>query len=428
MDKYYLVGIKGTGMSALAQYLIAQKNYVIGSDVDQTFFTETKLKNITILSFNEENIIKYKKYNFIISYAYDENNNVEVAKLQEFKIPFQYYSDFINQNTSGLKIGVSGTHGKTTTTKLITHLFKNDEIAYIIGDGSGGGVQKYKYFIFEACEYKYHFIKYDYDYLIINNIEYDHPDFYDNFNEVLTAFKKTSMKAKKIIVNNDSKANEIEHANKISFGIYNKSDVQCKILKANKKGYLININVKGNNYIYKIPFYGLHMIYNFLAAFTIYYFTHDEKINIDISKILKTFNLPSRRIEEVIIKNNNILIDDYAHHPTEIESVYNAIKQKYPNKEITIVFQPHTYSRTIFLNKQFIEVFKNKKGYLLDTFTAREDFDSVKEEIVKKTFENLEPYEENKIDDLLKLNNQIILFVGAGNIYQIYQKFKNKYC
>lgn len=423
--KYYLVGIKGTGMCALANFLKSQNENVVGSDYATHFFTEQKLKEFKIYTFDKGNIKRNKDAHFIISYAYNENNNEEVEEIIKNNYRYMYYSDFINEYAKGIKIGVSGTHGKTTTSKLIAYFFKEDNIGYIIGDGSGGGSKNYNYFLIEACEYKYHFIKYDYDYLIINNIEYDHPDFYNSFEEVFNAFQNTSKKAKCIIVNNDSKARDIEHKNKITYGIYNDSFVKGKIISADRNGFILDIEVEEKNYIIKVPFFGIHMVYNFLATFTIFYLTH-KMIDIELIKnLVQTFNLPSRRCEEYCI-NDNIIIDDYAHHPTEIESTYQAVKQKYPDYNITIVFQPHTYSRTLFLSEEFIAVFKNKKAYVVNTFLSREEYDPVKEQIVNNIFKELDIYNEKTILEILKKKYQIIIFMGAGDIYNNLKKVLKK--
>lgn len=410
-------------MCALAHFLKSQNEIVMGSDVANTFFTDEKLKDITVLTFQKENIINNSDAYFIISYAYNEENNIEVKTIIENNYNYKYYSDFINDYSKGIVIGVSGTHGKTTTSKLIVQLFKQDKISYVIGDGTGGGIIDYKYFLIEACEYKHHFIKYNYDYLIINNIEYDHPDFYNNIEEVYQAFSNASTKAKRIIVNNDSLAKNINHDSKITYGIFNNSFVKGNIISITRTGFLLNIQVENNSYNMQLPFFGIHMIYNFLAAFTLYYLTHQE-IDIDLIKqLMKNYELPSRRCEEYII-GSNIIIDDYAHHPTEIESTYKAIKQKYPDHDITIVFQPHTYSRTIFLSDEFINVFRDKKAYYIKTFLSREEYDPLKEIVVNNVFKNLKEYNEKEILDILKQKNQIILFMGAGNIYDKIKEIK----
>ena len=416
-------------MSALALSLKQSGELVIGSDKEETYFTEKSLNDalIPIFNFNKNNIIKYNTYVYIISYAYDENNNEEVKEIINRNYKYYYYSDFINEYYKNIKIGISGTHGKTTVTTMIKTLFKDEDISYIIGDGNGGGCKDSKYLIFEACEYKHHFINYDYDYLVINNIDYDHPDFFNNIDEVINAFKIASKKAKCVIINNDdNNVRKIKHNCRYTYGINKKSFVTGTILNENNSGYKLKVVVKEKEYILSIPLCGIHNVYNFLASFTVYYLTHSNKKNIEnyINDIMKEYVNPKRRVEEIHIKNNNILIDDYAHHPKEIECSYNSIKQKYPYHNITIVYQPHTYSRTFFLSNEFIEVFKNKDVYLMSTFASREEQSKLKDKLVFDLFINIKLYDIETIKDIIDNNdNQIIIFMGAGNINKEINKF-----
>jgi len=419
--KYFLVGIKGAGMSALAVCLKNMGNMVIGSDKEDYYFTEENLNSnkIPIFKFNKNNINKYNSYTYIISYAYNEENNEEVAEIIKKGYKYLYYSDFINEYFKKIKIGISGTHGKTTVTTMVTNFFIEDDISYIIGDGNGKGSKTYKYLIFEACEYKYHFINYDYDYLVINNIDFDHPDFYNNIEEIIKAFKMVSKKTKCLIVNNDDiNARKIKHYCRYTYGIKNKSFVTATILTENEKGYKIKISVKNKEYYFTLPIYGIHMVYNFLAAFTTYYLTHENKnIENKINDIMRVYKNPKRRIEEIKLENNNIIIDDYAHHPKEIESSYNYLKQKYSDYNISIVFQPHTYSRSLFLSKEFMNCFENKNVYIMDTFTSRETYDKQKEKVINDLFINQIKYDFIKIKNILEQQEkQVVIFMGAGDI------------
>lgn len=411
-------------MSALALCLKDIGETVIGSDVEEKFFTEKDLinKDITILKFNKNNINNYKNAIFIISYAYNENNNEEVKEIIENDYKYYYYSDFINTYFTNTKIGVSGTHGKTTTCALLKTMFENDNISYIIGSGDGGGKKNSKYLIFEACEYKQHFLNYNYDYLIINNIDYDHPDYYNNISEVIVAFYNASKKAKNIIINNDDKyCTNIKHENKYTYGINNNSFVTGNILKENKEGFELKVEVENNDYYFTLPFFGKHMLYNFLASFTVFYLTHRKTIKTLESYInskIKEYKNPKRRIEEIILENKNIIIDDYAHHPNEIIRVYESVKQKYENYNISIVFQPHTYSRTIFLSEEFKKVFEGKSVYIMNTFISREEYDVMKEKLVSEIFRNHKMYNIKEIKKILEKDKQIVLFIGAGSVYK----------
>ena len=268
-------------MSALALCLNDIGEMVIGSDTGKHYFTEDELirRNIQICIFDKNNIKENKECIFIIGYAYNEHNNEEVKEILDNNYEHYYYGDFINNYFKNIKIGISGTHGKTTTTTITKTFFNQNQISYIIGDGQGKGKKGSKYLIFEACEYKQHFLNYDYDYLVINNIDYDHPDYYNNINEVIVAFKNVSKKSKVLIINNDDvNCMNIKHNHKYTFGIKNKSYTTGSVLVENEKGYKIKVDVENRNFIFDLPFFGLHMVYNFLASFTVYYLNYKKNI------------------------------------------------------------------------------------------------------------------------------------------------------
>lgn len=413
MEKFHLIGIKGTGMSALASILKDLGYEVTGSDVAEEYFTSKKLqtKGINYTLFDANNITDDKIY--IASSCYDREN-VEVREVLENNYLFYYYHDFIEMFFIN-KIGISGTHGKTTTTSLITKLFEKEKIAYLIGDGTGGGVKGYDYFIFEACEYKNHFLRYNYKYLIINNIDYDHPDFFASIDEVINSFKKASNNAEFLIINfDDQNCKLIEHPNKLTFGFNDGADIKATILQSHINGYTIKVDIEDKHYQFYLPFTGIHMIYNFLAALAVYYL-NNLKFE-DVQDLLFAYHKPSRRMEETYYYDN-IIIDDYAHHPKEIKACLEAIKQKYPTKEIVIIFQPHTYSRTLALKDEFKEVFKDKDLYLVKTFTSKREGESKElEREVYKVFDNAKMFRESDLKKIKELSNKVILFLGAGNI------------
>lgn len=413
MESFHLIGIKGTGMSALTSILKDMGYYVTGSDVAEDFFTTPKLrkKNIEIYEFDKKNITSDKIY--IASSIYDKDNP-EVEEVFKNNYPFYYYHEFIEKFFKN-KIGVSGTHGKTTTTSIIAKLFSNEKICYLIGEGTGAGRKDYDYFIFEACEYQDHFLKYTYDYLIINNIDFDHPDYFKNFDEVIKSFQKVAKNTKKLIINyDDINTKYIIHKNKLTFGFNKNADIWAEILETHNNGYTIKVNVLGEIYQFILPFTGEYMIYNFLAALGVYYLCG---LDFDlIQDLIITYKKPSRRMEEHLYYDN-IIIDDYAHHPKEIDALFQAIKQKHPTKELIVIFQPHTYSRTLALENEFREVFKDVNLYLASTFTSkRERYNKDLERQIFNIFSNAKPFSEKDIKYFKTLNNKVILFLGAGNI------------
>lgn len=415
MGKYHLVGIKGTGMAALAISLKQLGNDITGSDVEERFFTSDSLEEnlIEVKPFSEENITNEKIY--IISAAYDEKN-LEVKEIINRKLPYYYYHDFIEKYYHGKKIGISGTHGKTTTTQFCSHLFSDYPLCSIIGDGTGSGNPDYKYLIFEACEYKNHFLAFTYDYLIINNIDFDHPDFFDNLEDVKRSFDKVSKKTKILIVNGDDiNANNINHPHKYTFGMNPNCDVYAKIAETTENGYKIIVRIKNQEYKWFIPYLGTHMIYNFLASLTVYYL---EGLTMDnIQEKLITLKKPKRRMEEHFYYDN-IIIDDYAHHPTEIKACLSAIKLKYPTKKIIVFFEPHTYTRTKALAIEFTNCFTlADELYVAKTFTSkREKYNRDLEKEMRKIFINAKVFHHSLVNKIKDYHNSVIVFMGAGNI------------
>ena len=406
-------------MSALGIALKSLGHDVVGSDKIEIFFTDNELikNDIEVLNFNEENIDKYKDWNFIVSYAYDKDNNYEVKRLEELGVKYKYYSEFINEFFKGKMIGVSGSHGKTTVSKMLASFLPLS--SYIIGDGSGRAYSDNKFFVIEACEYKRHFLNYDFDYLIINNIDYDHPDYYKNKDEYLNAFIEASMRAKCLICNGDDEnCKMIRHENRYTFGFNRGNNCLIKVLEENEKGYKVEFKIKRKTYFYELPYYGKHMIYNFACVLLLLSLENVDIKNIEVNK----FELPRLRMSERIYKSN-IIIDDYAHHPTEIKCIINAIRQKYPDREIICIFQPHTYTRSISLKKEFKNVFDEiEECYLEKTFVSREKYDKTKEKEVKKIFKKCKYLTKDDIDKINMYENKVILILGAGDIHYKFLK------
>lgn len=413
MERFHLVGIKGTGMAALAGILQDLGHDVTGSDVPEDFFTSKKLKerNIPVLPFRKENIEEGKTY--IASSCYREDN-VEVGEILKRKLPFYYYHEFIENFFKNIKIGISGTHGKTTTTSLVAKFFEDRRRAYLIGDGTGGADKDYEYFIFEACEYRNHFLKYDYDFLVINNIELVHPDFFKDEEEVVASFQQAADKAKCVILNaDDENCMKIKHPNAFTFGL-SEGKLRGRTLDSSAAGFRIEVENQGEIREMFLPFTGVYMVYDFLAALAVALL---NGISFDsVLEKLPTYVRPSRRMEERRFRDN-VIIDDYAHHPKEIEMCLAGIRQKYPEKDLVVVFQPHTYTRTLALQEEFRKVFSGVKLYLAETFTSkRENCNRDLDKIIFTFFPEARMFKKEKVKDFKNLKNTVLLFLGAGNI------------
>ncbi len=430
-NKYFLIGIKGAGMSALANFLLDLNCEVSGSDVSTKYFTEKTLneRNVRIYSFDENSLCD--EYIYIISPAYDAQNNKQVKEVVDKKYEFFYYHDFLSMLSKEYKsIAVAGTHGKTTTTSLIASVIGRNVCNYIIGDGSGRGNINSKILVFEACEYKDHFLKYFPNVGVILNIDYDHPDYFVSIESTIESYKKFSRKCnEKIVVCKDDENIKvlIEESNGVDFftyGLSNESNVYATNIVKSCNNTSFDIYV--NNKIYmsvKLPIYGEHMIRNVLATICV-----AVLYDISVEKIidgLEKFKMPNRRFQIYKTLDTQIIMDDYGHHPNEIKATRKAIEQMYPNKKIVCIFQPHTFSRTKTLFNEFIVELNNfYKVYITEIFSsAREADGEITSNALIDKITNAEFISENDLAKLNKYENSILLFIGAGNINTLMKKY-----
>lgn len=420
MTNYHFVGIKGSGMSPLAQVLHDKGYYVQGSDVEKYFFTQTALEDrgIKILPFSKENI--KEDFTIIAGNAFKDNHE-ELEEARSKGLSIIRYHDFlgklISQYTS---IAVTGTHGKTTTTGMISHVMsKYKPTSFLIGDGTGSGKADATYFCFEACEYRNHFHAYSPDYAIMLNIDFDHPDFFTDIEDVFQSFQHMAMQVKKGIFacGDDEQLQKIQAKVPVVFyGFGEENDFQARDLVKTEEGTTFDVYVRNTFYHrFTIHQFGNHNVLNALACIAL---CHYEEIPAEvIEEGLKTYQGVKRRFSAKQI-NNQILIDDYAHHPTEIRVTLEAARQKYPTREIVAIFQPHTFSRT----QAFLEDFANSlsnadKVYLCEIFgSARENNGQLTIHDLAAKIEGAEVLTEDQMHILQKHENSALIFMGAGDI------------
>lgn len=428
MTVYHFIGIKGTGMSALAQVLHDMQYEVQGSDVEKHFFTQKPLeeRGIPIYPFSEKNIEAGQT--IIVSAAYKDDHE-EISKARElgckvYSYP-QFLGEFIGRFTS---IAVTGAHGKTTTTGLLSHVLENIyPTSFLIGDGTGKGAQNSKYFVFEACEYRRHFLNYHPDYCIMTNIDFDHPDYYKNIDDVYEAFQQMAMQVKKAIIacGDDPYLQQIQaQVPIVYYGLEEQNDFQGRNIQVTENGITFDVFVRSNFYgSFRINGFGTHNVLNALAVIAL---CHYEGIPGEaLRKYLATFQGVKRRFSETMF-GSQVLVDDYAHHPREIEATIEAARQKYPNKEIVAIFQPHTFTRTkAFLQQFAASLRKSDKVYLCDIFgSAREKSGNLTIEDLQKLIDGAAILKENNVSVLKKHENAVLLFMGAGDIQKFLEAYK----
>lgn len=429
---YYFIGIKGTGMSALACILSDLGYEVKGSDQEKHFFTEKGLneRNIEILPYNEDNITKDMT---IIRGNAIKDDHPELIRAEVKGLKIYTYPEMVSKLTKMFRtITVAGCHGKTTTSSMLYHVLNSIVGSNcLIGDGTGHANKDNKYFVLEACEYKRHFLAYEPYYAIITNIELDHVDYYKDIDDLRNAYTEYANKAEKMVIacGDDPYTHSLEVNKPIFFyGFDEDNDIIAKDVEFTEEGANFDVLVEDNYYgHFDLPIYGKHMLLNALAVIGVCYYERLEAK--EVSKILKTFEGAKRRFTETKVLDN-ILVDDYAHHPTEIKCTIKSAKQKYPNKEIVAIWGPHTYSRTDAFKNDYIEVLKTvDKAYIMDIYGAREkenDYNIKSEDIIKEV-PNAEKISETNFENLLNHHNSVILFMSPNDLTEFENKYIEKY-
>lgn len=426
---YHFVGIKGSGMSALATILHEEGFNVQGSDVNKYFFTQKPLedKNIPIFVFDADNI---KEGQIIIAGNAFPDTHEEIVRAKELGLEIIRYHDFIGEKIKNYtSVAITGSHGKTTTTGLLSHVVSNMEpTSYLIGDGTGYGIEEAEYFVLEACEYRRHFLAYKADYSIITNIDFDHPDYYKSIEDVAEAFDSFALQTKKRVIacGDDLLLRKMKSEVPVTFyGLEDGNDVQARNIIKNTEGSTFDAYIDGEFYHkFSIPSYGDHNIQNSLSVIAFAY--HEDLDKEEVALNLSNFEGVKRRFSEKVI-SETVIIDDYAHHPAEISATIDAARQKYPDREIVAVFQPHTFTRTIALMSEFAESLdKADSVYLSEIFTsAREQEGEVKiETLFEKIKNGKEIIAVEDVSPLLDHQGDVVIFMGAGDIQKFEQAFQ----
>lgn len=428
-ELYHFVGIKGSGMSALALILHDKGYKVQGSDVKKYFFTQKNLddNNIPILLFNQDNI---KEGMIVIAGNAFPDTHEEIVRAKELGLTVIRYHDFLGQLSNEFtSVSITGSHGKTSTTGLLAHVLSGIKpTSYLIGDGTGKGEKDANYFVLEACEYRRHFLAYKTDYALITNIDFDHPDYYQSIEDVQDAFVEFSSQIKKAIFacGDDERLQKL-HAPVpvVYYGFDEYNDFQAKNIERTTIGSTFDVYVRGDFHgRFTIPSFGKHNIQNALGVIA---FAHYEGLEQDkVMERLLSFKGVKRRFTEKEVMNT-VIIDDYAHHPAEIKATLDAAHQKYPDREIVAVFQPHTFSRTVALLSEFGEALDMADAvYLCDIFTsAREQEGEVTiKDLLDKTEKGKDIVSEDDLSVLLKHKNQVVVFMGAGDVEKFEHEFE----
>ena len=430
--KYYCIGIKGSGMSTLAQILKDLGNDVSGYDDAKDYkFTQKGLEERNIPIYYDGNHTLDKDTIVTYSVAFSKDHK-ELKRVEQLGLTIKKYNEIIGDIVDLFDtISVSGTHGKTTTSSIIKHILEETigDCNYFIGAGDGHLNKDNKYFVLESDEFNRHFLAYHPKYSIITNIEAEHLEIYKDIDDIRTTFEKFANQTKELIVacGDNKEIRKINFKTKVLFyGFNDDNDIIIKNQQLTSTGNSFDLYI--NNQLYdhfEMPLYGNHMTLNAAAAIAI---CNHLKIDKEKQKqALKTFKNAARRCSEEKVEDT-VIIDDYAHHPTEIKATIEGIKQKYPNKKIVVVFKPNTYSRTKDFTKQFIESLSMAdKVFLTEIESNREkpeDYPGISSSLIVDEIKNGEIISEETIQKLEPYKNEVICFMGCAPVAHLISEFK----
>lgn len=414
IQRIHFIGVGGIGMSALARHFVSEKKQVSGSDRDLSPLTKA-LNQEGVQIYGEQVAGNISKEIELIVYTEAMSEDQEEMKAaRKLKVPMVNYFEALGlaMNPYYL-IAVAGTHGKTTTTAMLTDIFEaaGKDPTAVIGSlraktKSNYRAGKTKYAIVEACEYKRDFLSLKPDVLVITNIEYEHVDYYKDLADVQSAFRALA-----------------EQVNETGVIIANLTEPKIvPVLEGLSVPVLNYMNYLDLNLELRQP--GLHNRLNAAAASAV---AKHEKLDAEITKeALSSFAGTWRRFEFKGEINGALVYDDYAHHPTEIRATIDAARELYPEKKLIIVFQPHTYTRTKALFDEFAKaVGLADRVIFLPIYAARENNVSgvSSRELSVKSLEYISDsiYVES-IDDGVQLlrqtltDNDVLLVMGAGSV------------
>ncbi len=450
----HFVGIGGIGMSGLALIMNELGYKVQGSDIaDNRNIERLNEKKIKIfLNHKKENI---KKTTVLVISSAIKKNNPELVEAIKKNLPVYTRGDMLGHIVSFMRnVVVTGSHGKTTTTSLVSSIFTAGKLDPTIINGgvlnsfgSPAKLGKSNWCVTESDESDGSFLKIPFTYSIATNLDSEHLDFYKNINNLkksfLKFFEKIPSVGKGFVCNDDQNLKKVlkklKNKNFYTYGKSKKSNFQIINIKQNTNFscFDIKINIPSKKKIIKrikIPMIGVHNIQNATAAVSLAFTIGLPEKYIKLG--LYNFKGVQRRFSHLFDYNNISFYDDYAHHPTEISSVLTGVKKVYKNKEIVCVFQPHRISRVINLKKEFSKCFKMADTVLLcPIYTANErlklnfTYHSFAKSIIKNSNVNLILVDdESQLRKFIKQNvfgKKIYIGMGAGSISSWMKNLKN---
>ena len=384
---FHIIGVGGSGMSAIARVLAERGYSVSGSDMQESKFS-AELRTIGVRIYIGHSATYVSDAELVVRSSAIPDSNPEVIAARLAGIPVLKRSQFLGSLMAGsLGIAVAGTHGKTTTTSMIAQVLVEAGLdpTVIVGGvvpmlGSNARAGEGDYFVIEADEYDRMFLGLAYDIALINNLEHDHPDIFDSDAKYVEAFAQFAAQTPahgQLIINGDDVLSqplvELVNSDVYRVGLSDASDMWAEDIRPNQLGGNDFIVMERHNLLgiarLRVP--GEHNVRNALMAIAV-----ANSIGIDfhhIRKGLAEFGGVGRRFQEIGTVSGVTIVDDYAHHPTEIKVTLAAAQQRFAGRTVWAVWQPHTYSRVKLHFDAFANAFADAdKALVLDIYRSRE--------------------------------------------------------
>ncbi|MHC4663806.1 MAG: UDP-N-acetylmuramate--L-alanine ligase [Planctomycetota bacterium] len=446
---YHLIGIGGTGMSGLARILGTMGHCVTGSDIVETEITRALAGEGICVSSPHAGKNLPGKCDMVICSAAVPASNPELKAARKRKIKVRKYAEMLGDLMDG-KTGIAfaGTHGKTTSASLAAHVFATagaDPSFLIGGELSGYNTNARagsgEHFVVEACEYGRSFLNLSPKIAVITNIESDHLDYYRNLNEIIGAFHEFASRLPEsglVVINGEDEnaawaVKDID-AEVQTIGFDTFSDWTARVLPsaAGRTRFMAQFRGKVLG-VADLGLLGEHNVANALGVIAALY--HSGIRGAEILNGMSTFRGVRRRFEIISGKLPITVIDDYAHHPTEISSVIKSARLRFPGKQIWALFQPHQYSRTRFFFEEFAQSLVAADFVIIPNIFEARDSDKEKKSVSPRDLVNairkrggdaeftngfegaLELLEEELTSDV------VLLTMGAGDVNLVAYEF-----
>ncbi len=444
MKTYYFLGIGGIGMSAIARYFLLKGDNIFGYDLTRTELTQELEKEGMSIVYEDNIDLLPKDIDMVIYTPAIPKDNTIFNYFLNSNTPILKRSEILAEITRDKKtIAISGTHGKTTVSTMVAHLLNNSSIgcsAFL------GGISKNlnsnflynpnsQYIVVEADEYDRSFLKLSPYYSVITSIDEDHLDIYGEYKNLLEAFREFANKTQddgRLFI---KQGLDLELKEELVSQTYTIRGIEAdyyawNIRNYNSKYYFDLRTPEKVIYDLCLNYPGIHNIENILVSSAI-----ALKLGVsedELRKGIESFSGVRRRFDIRIKTKDFVYIDDYAHHPNEIKSCIESIRDMFPTKKLTGVFQPHLFSRTRDFADEFARALEGlDEVVLLDIYPAREKpIENINSKWLLHKINKMDKYysEEDGLLDLLDaLYPEVLLTIGAGNIDKFVGKIEERF-